>query len=92
VGDVRGARQALDDAAEREPDNWFIPFERALLDSAERRWDAVTANLAKAKALNPRQVVIDNVLEATRRHEVFAADRAERQLAEETARKLKPTG
>jgi hypothetical protein len=90
-GRIDEAMAVLVEAAKREPDNWFIPFERALLAAQEKRWDEAIADLRRAKALNPRQVVIDEVLASTRRKLVFPADKAEAQLADQTSRRLKPT-
>lgn len=92
LGEIDAARGALARAAEREPDNWFIPFESALLDARQRRFDDALANLRRAEMLNPRQVVIDLVARAARAGRDYGADRAERQLAEQTSRKLQPTG
>jgi tetratricopeptide (TPR) repeat protein len=90
-GKTAEAMAALVEAAEREPGNWFIPFERALLAARDKRWPEAIADLRRAKALNPRQVIIDEVLASTRRKLVFPADKAEAQLAEQTSRRLKPT-
>jgi hypothetical protein len=92
LGDRAGANAALDEAETREPDNWFIPFERALLHSAAGEFDDALADLRQAKALNPRQVVIDLVTKETARGDDYGSERAEAQLASQTARKLQPTG
>ena len=66
-------------------------IERALLAAKAKRWQEAIADLRRAKALNPRQVVIDEVLASTRRGLVFPADKAEAQLVEQTSRRIKPT-
>ena len=90
-GKTAEAMAALTEAAKREPGNWFIPFERALLAAKAHQWNEAIADLRRAKALNPRQPVLALVLAATRRHVVYPADKAEAQLAEQTSRRIKPT-
>lgn len=92
LGDIAGAQHALDAAEEREPENWFIPFERALLEAQLGQWSDAVADLVRAQALNPRQVVIGHVLRASRHQRVYGAQRAEEELAIQTTRKLQPTG
>ena len=62
IGRYDAAKEALDVAAEREPDNWFIHFERALAESAQGDNRAALADVREAKRLNPRQPLIDEVL------------------------------
>jgi hypothetical protein len=62
IGRYDIAKVALDGAAEREPDNWFIHFERALAESAQGDHRAALADAREAKRLNPRQPLIDDVM------------------------------
>jgi tetratricopeptide (TPR) repeat protein len=62
IGRYDEAKEALDEATEREPDNWFIHFERALAESAQGDNRAALADAREAKRLNPRQPLVDEVL------------------------------
>jgi hypothetical protein len=56
------AAEALEEAAEREPDNWFIHFELGIAESALGNRRAALADVREAKRLNPLQPLIDDVL------------------------------
>lgn len=92
AGDARGAEHALDRAVEREPDNWFVYFERAMIATGLRQWSRAEADIARARELNPRQPVVGTVRNIIARRSGVDPDAAEAALAAQLARKLGPAG
>jgi tetratricopeptide (TPR) repeat protein len=92
VSDFAGSRAALDEAASREPHNWFVYLERAMLFSQQRAWPAAQRDVATAARLNPRQEIVPLVVRAIARHRPVAADHVEAALAAQLATKLGQTG
>ncbi|MDX6666549.1 MAG: hypothetical protein QOG68_2755, partial [Solirubrobacteraceae bacterium] len=92
LGNLTGAVSSLDDAIGREDNNWFAYFERGMVQSRRGKWPEATADLVRAKALNPRQRVIDGVQRAIAAHHPVDPDAAERALTAQLDAKIHPLG
>ncbi len=92
LGRTSEARGALGEAIDREPQNWFAYFERAMLESTESAWSAARADAAVARRLNPRQSLVAVVQRAVQRRQRVVAERIEAQLAAQLQAKLHPGG
>ncbi|HEX2086426.1 MAG TPA: O-antigen ligase family protein [Solirubrobacteraceae bacterium] len=80
----------LQQAADREPKNWFVHFELGLLAATERRWEDAQRSLGRAAELNPRQELIDQARgEVADRRMVDPAE-FERILGSQLSVRLKP--
>ncbi len=90
IGRYDAAKEALDEATEREPDNWFIHFERALAESAQGDNRAAFADALEAKRLNPRQPLVDEVLAELRAGRRVDAAVVEEKLTRALENRLSP--
>lgn len=90
AGAVAEAAQALGRAIGREPDSWFAHFELGLLSgvSGERR--RAGAELARARALNPSEVVVARAQTLVAAGRAPDPDALESQLAAEQSANLGP--
>jgi tetratricopeptide (TPR) repeat protein len=61
LGLAATARSSFQRAAGREPDNWFAQFELGVLDAAAGRRASAVAHIAKARRLNPQQMIVQVV-------------------------------
>ncbi len=89
---IAQARTALDKAISREPNNWFAYLERAMLAARSRDWAAASADIRRARALDPRQPVLVEVARSMARHRPVDPARVEADLAAQVNRKLHPSG
>jgi hypothetical protein len=92
LGRVTDAVHELDDAISREPTNWFAFFERGMLEARLKHWPAAQGDLARARALNPRQPVVGQVAGVVAAHRVPDPAKAESALAAQLQAKLHPLG
>jgi hypothetical protein len=90
VGRYDVAITALEDAAEREPENWFIHFELGLALAAQGREQAALENLREARRLNPLQPVIGEVTEQLRAGRDVSASDVEQILRDALEKRLSP--
>ena len=86
------ARADLDAALGRVPRSWFAHFERGLLAASEHDRAGALAQFTVARALNPRQPVVDDAIAATRAGRSIDPQALEADLAQQLERKLQPTG
>ncbi len=84
------ARADLEEAIQREPENWFAHFELALLEGSERRWRRAEASARRALALNPRQALLSELQERIAARRTIDADAIERILDEQLSSRLRP--
>lgn len=91
-GDLKGAWHAFSDAAQREPNNWFAFFERAMISTLSGNWRSALSDAARADALNPRQPVIGEVTAAARRRRAVDPESLEAELTAQLTRRLDPIG
>ena len=91
-GRVPEAREALTEALDREPENWFGHFELALLDAGERRWALAQRSIRRAAELNPRQPLVDHVQELIATRQTVEPAQIDRQLRGQLSGRLVPFG
>ncbi|MDQ3741392.1 MAG: O-antigen ligase family protein, partial [Actinomycetota bacterium] len=84
------ARVALDEAVDREPENWFAHFERGLQAGTERRWADAERSIARAAELNPRQALIDDARRSVARRRTIDPAEYERALGGQLSVRLQP--
>jgi len=86
------AVEALREAADREPGNWFIHLELGLAAAVRGRDEEALTNLREAKRLNPSQVLIDDVVADVRRGRTVDPREVEQRLTEALQNRLSPIG
>lgn len=84
------ARADLEEAIEREPENWFAHFELALFEGSERRWRRAEASARRALALNPRQPLLSELARMVAARRTIDPDAIERTLDEQLSSRLRP--
>jgi len=81
---------ALEDAADREPENWFIHFELGLALAAQGHERLALANLREAQRLNPRQPLVGEVMRRLRAGDEVSAGDVEQILRGALRKRLSP--
>lgn len=90
IGRYDVAVAALQDAAEREPDNWFIHFELGLAQAAQGHKALALEDLREARRLNPLQPVTGEVIDQLRAGRNVSAHDVERILKNALEKRLSP--
>jgi tetratricopeptide (TPR) repeat protein len=91
IGRTATARAAFVRAIAREPRNWFAQFELGLLDGALGRRAAAARELLTAHALNPRQLLVGDVMRAVRERRRIDVATVEGKLARQLSARLSAT-
>jgi hypothetical protein len=73
-GDIAGARDAFRRAAARDPGNWYVQMQLAVVDLRQARRTTAIAGLTRARRLNPREPSIGIALAAAQRGERVPAE------------------
>lgn len=84
------AIEALREAVEREPGNWFIHLELGLASALQGRDEEALVNLREAKRLNPSQVLIDDVIADVRQGRRVNPQEVEQRLTNALQNRLSP--
>jgi len=90
ISDYGVAVTALEEAADREPENWFTHLELGLALAAQGHERAALASLHEAQRLNPSQPLVDEVIAELRRGRDVSADDVERNLNRALEKRLSP--
>jgi O-antigen ligase/polysaccharide polymerase Wzy-like membrane protein len=64
AGQSDRARAAFERALERDPNDWYVHLQLALLDAADGRQAQALDHLERARSLNPRGTVVERAQEA----------------------------
>jgi hypothetical protein len=91
AGAFAEAAQAVGRAIGREPDSWFAHFELGLLSAVSGDLPRAGVELARARALNPREAVIAQAETLVAAGRIPDPDALEAQLAVEQSANLGPT-
>jgi O-Antigen ligase len=73
-GDIAGARDAFRRAAARDPGNWYVQMQLAVVDLRQARRTTAVAGLTLARRLNPLEPAIGVALAAAHRGERVPAE------------------
>jgi tetratricopeptide (TPR) repeat protein len=84
------ARTDLQEAVHREAKNWFVWFELALLEGQLKRWGRADAAIARAKALNPRQPLLDEAAQTIAGRQRLDPLVYERAITGQLSKRLQP--
>ena len=88
LGDPARARAAYEEAARREPGDWFAPFQLGLLRAAAGDREGAQRLLADAARRNPKDGVLREAREAVAAGRRFTPAMAEQRLAERGAQRF----
>lgn len=90
IGDYGTAVTALEEAADREPENWFTHLELGLALAAQGHDRLALASLREAQRLNPLQPLVGDVIRELRAGREVSADDVERNLSRALQNRLSP--
>jgi tetratricopeptide (TPR) repeat protein len=90
LGERSEARVALQEALQRDPNNWFAHFELGLLEAGQGNRAAANGSFALALLLNPRQPLIRSVAARAATGQRIDATAVEQELYQQLGAKLRP--